>query len=93
MLFSNITDPNIVIFVCILSILDILIRSKYESIHVKKWVNPVFILSFKLGSVFLFSKNKNTSVNENSKSFNEKLNACKIIDKFVGKANFTIDYY
>lgn len=89
--FSNVTDPNIVIFVCILSILDILIRSKYESIHVKKWVNPVFILSFKLGSVFLFSKNENASVNENSKSFDEKLNARGVAAKFVGEANFAID--
>ena len=89
--FSNVTDPNIVIFVCILSILDILIRSKYESIHVKKWLNPVFILLFKLGSVFLFSKNENASVNENLKSFNKKLNIYKVINKFVGKANFAID--
>ena len=89
--FSNVTDPNIVIFVCILSILDILIRSKYESIHVKKWLNPVFILSFKLKSAFLFSKNKNASINENSKDFNEKLNARRVAAKFVGKANFAID--
>ena len=91
MLFSNVTDPNIIIFICILSILDILIRSKYESIHVKKWVNPVFILSFKLESVFLFSKNENASVNENSKSFDEKLNAHGVATKFIGKVNFVID--
>jgi hypothetical protein len=88
--FSNVTDPNIVIFVCISSI-DILIRSKYESIHVKKWLNPVFILSFKLGSALLLSKNENASVNENSKSFDEKLNARGVVDKVVGEANFAID--
>ena len=90
--FSNVTDPNIIIFVCILSI-DILIRSKYESIHIKKWLNSVFILSFKLGSALLLSKNENASINENSKSFDEKLNAREVIDKVVGKANFAIDYY
>jgi hypothetical protein len=89
--FSNVTDPNIITFVCILSILDILIRSKYESIHVKKWLNPAFILSFKLESAFLFSKNENASVNENSKSFDEKLNARGVVDKFVSEANFAID--
>ena len=71
MSFSNITDPNIIIFVYILSTLDIFIRSKYKSIYVKKWLNPVFILSFKLRSALLFSKNKNASVNENSKSFDK----------------------
>jgi hypothetical protein len=89
--FFKVTDPNIVIFVCISSI-DILIRSKYESIHVKKWLNPVFILSFKLGSALLLSKNENASVNENSKSFDEKLNARGVVDKVVGEANFAIDY-
>ena len=68
-----------------------MIRSKYESIYVKKWLNPVFILSFKLGSVFLFSKNKNASVNENSKSFDEKLNTRGVAAKFVSEANFAID--
>ena len=88
----NITDPNIITFVCILSILDILIKSKYKSIHVKKWLNPAFILSFKLESAFLFSKNENASVNENSKSFDEKLNARGVVNKFVSEANFAIDY-
>jgi len=68
-----------------------LIRSKYESIHIKKWLNPVFILSFKLGSALLLSKNENASVNENSKSFDEKLNARGVVDKVVGEANFAID--
>ena len=69
-----------------------MIRSKYESIYVKKWLNPVFILSFKLELAFLFSKNENASVNENSKSFDEKLNAHGVVDKFVSEANFAIDY-
>ena len=89
--FSNITDSNIITFIYILSILDILIRSKYESIHVKKWLTPAFILSFKLESAFLFSKNENASINENSKSFDEKLNACGVVNKFVSEANFAID--
>ena len=89
--FSNVIDPNIITFICILSILDILIRSKYESIYIKKWLNPAFILSFKLESAFLFSKNENASVNENSKSFDEKLNAHEVVDKFVSEANFAID--
>ena len=37
------------------------------------------------------SKNENASVNENSKSFDEKLNACEVVDKAVGEANFAID--
>ena len=68
-----------------------MIRSKYESIHVKKWLNPVFILSFKLESALLFFKNENASVNKNLKSFDEKLNAREVVDKVVSKANFTID--
>jgi len=39
----------------------------------------------------LLSKNENASVNENSKSFDEKLNARGVIDKVVGEANFAID--
>ena len=89
--FFNVTDPNIITFVCILSILDILIRSKYESIHVKKWLNLAFILLFKLGSAFLLFKNKNASINENSKNFDKKLNARGVVDKFVSEANFAID--
>ena len=33
------------------------------------------------------------SINENSKSFDEKLNVHEIIDKIVGKANFAINYH
>jgi len=60
-------------------------------IHVKKCLNPVFILSFKLESALLLSKNENASVNENSKSFDENLNACGVVDKVISEANFVID--